>query len=196
MGAFLDHLGAFPVHSGRIQRNSFISLAFLVEWVRESWAQTAEHTGIFRHLKCLWHKSIMKYETFLYCQTNIALSCQQPARWLRFLQIFNPQREFKSCALLPYFNYPLHKRSSCIKSDLGRVHNTGYLHNSTPFSKPASSGSIFHASKLPVNPQNWEFLFQHLLPQQVCAFHVELCSTTYFPLDHYILLLHRSWLRW
>lgn len=103
----------------------------------------------------LWHKNIMKYKTFLYCQTNIALSCQQPARWLRFLQIFNPQREFKSCALLPYFNYPLHKWSSCIKSDLGRVHNTGYLHNSTPFSKPASSGSIFHASKLPVNPQNW-----------------------------------------
>lgn len=138
----------------------------------------------------LWHKNIMKYKTFLYCQTNIASSCQQPACWLGFLWIFFPSA-FKSCALLPYFNYPLHKWSSCIKSDLGWVHNTGHLHNSISFSKPASSGRIFHASKLLVNQQNWELLFQHFLLQQVCAFHRELCSRTYFPPDHYNLLLHR-----
>lgn len=28
--AFLEHLGVFPVHFGRIQRNSFISLPLLV----------------------------------------------------------------------------------------------------------------------------------------------------------------------
>lgn len=70
----------------------------------------------------LWHKNIMKYKTVLYCQTNIVLSCQQPAPLIGVsLDFFFPQHEFKSCALLPYFNYSLHKWSSCIKSDLGWV---------------------------------------------------------------------------
>lgn len=144
----------------------------------------------------LWHKNIMKYKTFLYCQTNIALSCQQPACWLGFLCIFFPHHEFKSCALLPYFNYPLYKWSSCTKSDLGWVYNTGHLHSSTPFSKPASSGSILHAPKQLVNQQNWELLFQHLLLQQVGAFHMELCSRTHLSLAHYSLLLLRGRFRW
>lgn len=138
MGAFLDHLGRFPVHSGRIQRNNFISLAFLVGWVRESWAQTAEHTGIFRHLKCfydtrtLWNrKHFFTVKPTLPCPAN-----NLPADW-GFCGFLSPQHEFKSCALLPYFHYPLHKWSSCIKSDLGWVHNTGHLHSSTPFRKPA-----------------------------------------------------------
>lgn len=63
-----------------------------------------------------------------------------------FLWIFLPQHECKSCALLPYFRYPLHKRTSCSTSDLVRVHSTARLHYSTFFST-FSSANIFHDSK-------------------------------------------------